>query len=141
MICCSCPRQVHEIGSLIPVQGSTQRRYSPLHPPLRPQHAFAPPLPQNPHTVPPRAPPDPHPDWAHTVKVTTLSPGLTAQGPEYQACRICGYCVDAPITCLFVSLQVSRGSFSPRIWNRTSGQAGSAILLQGLHVLQTPLPL
>uniref|UniRef100_A0A667IEP9 Brain expressed associated with NEDD4 1 n=1 Tax=Lynx canadensis TaxID=61383 RepID=A0A667IEP9_LYNCA len=37
--------------------------------------------------------------------------------------------------------RVSGGSFSTRSWNCTSGQAGSAILLQGLHVLKRPCPL
>jgi hypothetical protein len=48
--------------------------------------------------------------------------------------------VGAPITCLFVSPQVSGGAFPARSQSCARGQAGSAVLLQGLHVLQTPLP-
>lgn len=139
--------QVQETGELQGISRACSRihpdKISPLHLSLRSPHAFTPPLPQNPHTLQPRTPPA-TPTHAQTGHMLSKSPPFpqrcTANGHVYLGDQgvLCGR---SPIICLFVFLQVTGRSFFTLSRDSTSRQAGSAILFQGLHVLQTSLSL
>lgn len=99
--------------------------------------------PEPPYSVAQSSPsiPPTHTQTGHMLSKSPPFPQrCTAKGHEYLGDQgvLCGH---SPIIYLFVSLQVTGRSFFTLSWDSSSRQAGSAILFQGLHVLQTSLSL